>query len=103
MANHVWTEIANLQCLTIACPPCLTTSLCEACAPYVVAVMNDGDVVPFLSFANGHRLLNQVRNLLATYTANTSEWYKPSGTSHAGKHEKWGLKTVMMNENRRLT
>ncbi len=51
--------VAQLQCLTLACPPCLSLELAAGCS-FVTVIMHNGDVVPLLSFANGHKLLAQV-------------------------------------------
>lgn len=52
--------LANAQCLTLACPPCLSLNLAMACSSFVTTLNNSGDIVPLLSFANGNKLMAQV-------------------------------------------
>jgi len=44
-----WPEFADVTCLAIACPSCMTLELARTCASYVTTIINGADLIPTVS------------------------------------------------------
>ena len=44
-----WPEFADVTCLAIACPSCMTLELARSCASYVTTIINGADLIPTVS------------------------------------------------------
>lgn len=44
-----WPEFADVTCLAIACPSCMTLDLARSCASYVTTIINGADLIPTVS------------------------------------------------------
>ena len=44
-----WPEFAEVTCLAIACPSCMTLELARSCSSYVTTIINGADLIPTVS------------------------------------------------------
>ncbi len=44
-----WPEFADVTCLAIACPSCMTLELARSCSSYVTTIINGADLIPTVS------------------------------------------------------
>ena len=44
-----WPEFAEVTCLAIACPSCMTLDLARSCSTYVTTIINGADLIPTVS------------------------------------------------------
>ena len=47
-----WPEFADVTCLAIACPSCMTLELARSCTAYVTSIINGADLIPTVSAGN---------------------------------------------------
>lgn len=51
-----WPEFAEVTCLAIACPSCMTLDLARSCSTYVTTIINGADLIPTVSAGHHHSL-----------------------------------------------
>lgn len=46
-------DFADVTCLAIACPSCMTLDLAQSCSSYVTTIINGADLIPTVSAGEG--------------------------------------------------
>ncbi|KAA6418802.1 MAG: lipase class 3 family [Trebouxia sp. A1-2] len=67
MMMREWPEFADVTCLAIACPSCMTLDLARSCASYVTTIINGADLIPTVSAGSADALREEVMQ---------SSWYE---------------------------
>jgi hypothetical protein len=66
-----WPEFADVTCLAIACPSCMTLELARSCSSYVTTIINGADLIPTVSAGQSLFVL-QNEQIIATVSAGQS-------------------------------
>ncbi|DBA73228.1 TPA: hypothetical protein ACH3X1_011294 [Trebouxia sp. C0004] len=67
MMMREWPEFADVTCLAIACPSCMTLELARSCSSYVTTIINGADLIPTVSAGSADALREEVMQ---------SSWYE---------------------------
>lgn len=67
MMMREWPEFAEVTCLAIACPSCMTLDLARSCSTYVTTIINAADLIPTVSAGSADALREEVMQ---------SSWYE---------------------------